>query len=303
MLRELGAVSEDAKREAAAPAAAAPPPLEPAVDSIEKLVGELTTPQMALETKPDPPLLNDRTSIVPILQDQALNASGSDIGILSTESVFDLYQRSLPSAAPPPAAAEAPAVESQPSPAASGPPAASAPPPPPPAAAPAAAPASERPAPPRGAPGPSASATPATQGPLRGVALSSDPAGASAVFDEGKPNAISCTTPCNLSLSADRHTYLVTLAGYRDRRGIIDAGRKSESISLALEARRGQLMVESKNSDARWPIFLNGRNTGQRTPSSFMLSEGDYEVGVEIEGKVVTEKVSIADFGIQRLSF
>jgi tetratricopeptide (TPR) repeat protein len=287
MLDKLGAISGDAKLAAARAPSAPASKVADVADRIDGLVATLTTPQMELEAKPDPPLLSDKAFVTLITQDVDVTGPGS---ILSTEKVFELYQRSLPSAAPPPVPAGQPPAPPGELPAATGEP------------PPAAAPATERPAPPRGAPGPSGSAAPASQGPSRTVTVTSTPAGAAVVFDSD--SALSCKTPCNLPLSAERHTYVATLPGYRDWLGIVDAGRKSDPINLDLEARSGQLMIVSNTPGAHFPIFLNGKSTGQQTPFKFTLDEGEYDIGVEIEGQMVVQtKVPVKGNDIQTLRF
>ena len=105
MLRELTAVSEEARKEAArsAPASATAEP-EP-LALIHELVGPLTDTDMELAAKPAPSLVADKTPVIP-LPDKDLDAGDSSMTLLSTESVYQLFLKGL--APPPPAEASEP---------------------------------------------------------------------------------------------------------------------------------------------------------------------------------------------------
>jgi hypothetical protein len=156
MLKALAEVSPDAARAAESTAAAVrePEPEPPA--RIRQLVGPLTTPAMELTARPHPPLLADRTEVIP-LSDSELDSGENSMALLSTESVFQLYRSALP-AQPPAPSAETP------------PPAGIAASTPPPAAA-------------------------APEAAVDGVSIQTEPAGALVVVDDSTPCTAPCLIP------------------------------------------------------------------------------------------------------------
>jgi len=302
MLKELAAVSDDAKRASAnAPAAAAPPSIEAsAAERIRTTVGELTTPQMELAARSAPPLVDDKTMIVPV-PDEEITSAGSDLMLLSTQSVFTLYQQKAAAQAPPPAAAAPdlgqPGAPSMPA----APPAAQTPPPLPLPAAPE----SGRPSPPgrQAEPPPAAAARTlppsATRGNERTVDVSSLPPGAVAIFDDNP--TVTCAAPCQISLTAGRHTLVATLAGYRMAKKIVQVEeKKATSVMIEMVAKQGFVTVESATPGS--PVFLNGRNTGRLTPATLPLNEGEYEVAVEVDGSLKTQKTTVKDGDFLKVS-
>jgi tetratricopeptide (TPR) repeat protein len=294
MLKELGAVSDEAKRAAdrapegassqAAPAGAA--------DRIRTLVGQLTTPQMELAARPAPALLEDKTNIVPVADDE-LTSARSDLLLLSTESVFTVYQRSATPAGAP-AVPDSPAA---PAPAPTAPPL--------PLSAPPAA--IDRPAPVQRLAEPPTPLAPARQpaaaavvkGSERMVEVASTPAGSLVVFDNNP--AVTCVAPCQIGLTPGRHTLIATLAGHRMAQKIVTIeDKKASSIVIEMVAKQGFLTVESKTPGL--PIFVNGKKTERVTPANLTLDEGEYEVGVEVDGVLKTQSVSVKDGNLMKVS-
>lgn len=290
MLRELGTISADANRASErVPASEAPqpPPKEPAA-LIREQVGPLTNPDMELAVKPEPPLLNDKTPIIPVPDAEIENGS-SDLLLLSTTSIFGLYRQNLTAAA---ASYGTPPQQAR-----------SEPPEPPKDAQPAPAPAAPRAAggletgPSGGAPASSVAKSP--RGTEQTVSIRSTPSGATVLLDD----TLNCVTPCQLALAPLRHTLRATLTGYRDalRIFVVEKGKAPFQMDLPLEEKRGWLNVEAEIPGA--PIFLNGVKTDKRTPARFILKEGTYEVGVEIDAKRSVQKVAIVDEGLAVLKF
>jgi len=289
MLKELAAVSTDAKRAAErdqSPEAAQP--VDPGT-RIRNLVGSLTNPQMELAASPEPALLDDRTPIVPVPDDE-IGGGSSDLMLLSTDSIFALYQRNLGGAAAPAGAAPEqapqetpaePAREAQPAP------------------IPVVPRAREglRPSP----FGASSSSLPArpSKGAEQTMTIRSNPPGAAVLLDD----TVNCVAPCQAPLAPGRHTLHATLAGYRDAYRIfsVERDKAASAIEVSLDAKRGWLNVESEIPGA--PVFLDGHNTGKRTPARFTLNEGTYEVGVDIDGRRSAQKITITDSDVVRLKF
>jgi len=314
MLAELGAVSEDAKREAGRTSAgggetAATNPAE----RIRSLFNILTTPQMELSAKAAPSLVKDDAHVTPI-EDKELTGGHDDLLLLSTDSLFARYQAAAASGSPasPPADARS-AVLASPSPA----PATTSVPAPPDRPAPLAAlPQAERPAtapvpPPATPPAPPANAIVpsapanaivppappqtvlkrAAKGSQQMFTINSNPSGATVVLDSTAD--LSCRTPCEVPLSLGRHDLRANLAGYREVLKIFNVEKKSSSLELAFEAKRGTLAVASETPGLA--VFINGQKSERVTPASLELAEGSYEVGVEKDGKVQSQKIAIKD--------
>jgi hypothetical protein len=298
MLKELAAVSEEAKREAdRAPGAAAPESVPTGgAERIRTLVGPLTTPRMELAARPAAALIDDKTSIVPVL-DEELTSARSDLMLLSTDSVFTLYQRSAAS----PVAA--PAAESQAVPEPSSPAAQPTQPAAPPASGARPNPLFQRQAEPPAVPAPVRQQPPAMAAPAKGsgrmVDVGSTPAGSLVVFDNDP--SISCVAPCQIALAPGRHTLNATLAGHRVAQKIVTVDdKKASSVTVDMVAKEGWLTVESQIAGS--PVFVNGKKTENLTPARLKLAEGEYVIGVEVEGVLKTQTVVMKDTSLMRIS-
>jgi tetratricopeptide (TPR) repeat protein len=309
MLRELGAVSEEAKRAADRAPDAAAPQSAPAsgADQIRTLVGQLTTPQMELAARPAPALVDDKTSIVPIA-DEELSSAKTNLLLLSTDSVFAMYQQraaaaAQPAAAPPAAAplaavppAAAPQAVPEPAPAPAALPSVPAVVAPPPATAPPAGGGRPSPLQRRQAEPPAATAS---RGSERMFGVASSPPGSLVVFDNTP--SLSCVAPCQIPLTPGRHTLVATLAGRRDAQRIVTVEeRKASSVAIEMVAKQGYLTVESKTAGS--PIFVNGKRTQSVTPANLTLAEGEYVIGVEVDGVLKTETVAMKDGDLKKIS-
>jgi tetratricopeptide (TPR) repeat protein len=316
MLRELSAISEEAKIAAARPAAPSPPALPPSAQRIRGLVGALVTPEMELLAQPDPPLRNPTKKVVSV-PDAEITSGQSELGILSTTSIFALYQRDLAAATPVPEPGADAGVVTQPGAAPTPVGGADAPPPAPaparfphpvtPAAADPSAAAPTKPAPdvepakshPAVTPAPAPPGAEIPKGGQR-VDIISEPAGAMIMFDQdGTIGRITCLTPCQLTLPPGRHTFQASLKGYRDAPKIVPVGNKPEMVHVALEQKVGVLQVSS-DPPGRF-VFVNGSATGKVTPTSLRLPEGTHEIRVDIDGSPILKKIEIRDGDIQQL--
>jgi hypothetical protein len=285
MLKELGAISDRGKIQAAsAPGASGGPSNMDTAARLRTLVGQLSSRQMELAAKSDPPLLADKTDIIHV-PDKNLTGPQTNLPFLA-ESIYTLYTRDRPAASVPPAAAPEPAANPPaPAPMAQAPPSAAKPAPmanlPPPLTPP-----------PSAEPTRSLAEAPHVPGELP-VSVVSDPPGAMVTFDGY--NNLNCTAPCQISLGAGRHTWRATHDGYRDGLGVynIEKGKKPVPVNITLDAKLGFVTVESKI--AGLPIFLNGQKTEYQTPSRIKLREGLYKVSVEIDGNMLTQDLNMRD--------
>jgi tetratricopeptide (TPR) repeat protein len=284
MLRELGAISEDAS--AAAGRTPATSQSEPAVEpaaQIRALVGPLASSEVELVVRPAVPLLSDTSCVTPI-PDEEVTGPRSDMAFISTVSIFAMYQRDLARSATRPESLPAP----QPAPV----------PQTPPVATPLAPVRWRRPRSPLGTP-------PRADPPscLRSGASRALPAkGKSSPchwspLRPGLPSwwmaiPLRCLAPCELRLAPGRHSLLATLAGHHDEPRILNVDKgKPLSIDLPLRAKMGYVKVETETPGVA--IYVNGKPAGKVTPAQLPLAEGQYEVGVEIDGQMRTAKVSV----------
>ena len=104
--------------------------------------------------------------------------------------------------------------------------------------------------------------------------LTTSPPGATAVFDS---SGVECITPCNLSLPAGRHTFLLRHAGYRDAQKIINTPDDTGLI-VDLVAMTGTLNLIT--NPAGLTVVVDGREHAQKTPVSLILPVGPHKVQV-----------------------
>lgn len=295
MLKELAAVSDDAKREAQREPASALAQAQPdSAAQIRTLVGSVTRPEMELASQAPHALIEDRTRVYPVA-DPEIEGGGAELGILSTKSVFQMYQQSLAdAAASAPAEQNVPEPENQP--VGAVPRLANAPSSPEPALPGLARPGrlGERPAvvPPE-------VTAPTPTGEPQTVVIETTPPGASVTLDD----SLTCTSPCKPALPPGRHTASFTMPGYRDEHRIfaVDARHPQPFTPVALEQKHGFLNVESDNPALL--IYVDGKATDKRTPARFTLPAGEHVIGIEVDGKLVEKKVDISDNSIVVLKF
>jgi serine/threonine protein kinase len=103
--------------------------------------------------------------------------------------------------------------------------------------------------------------------------LATSPSGAEAVFDYGPK----CTTPCTMTLTPGRHTFVVHSAGYRDARKIIDIPRET---GLIVDLVRATGMLTLASVPAGCAIAVDGQEQAQKTPATLMLAAGTHRIQV-----------------------
>ena len=104
--------------------------------------------------------------------------------------------------------------------------------------------------------------------------LTTSPAGATATFDT---SGIVCTTPCNLTLPAGRHTFVLRHTGYRDTQKIIGIPNDTGLI-VDLVALSGTLHVNTDPPGL--VVIIDGREQPQKTPLNVELPVGPHKVQV-----------------------
>ncbi len=100
-------------------------------------------------------------------------------------------------------------------------------------------------------------------------------------------NAMECTVPCSVMLSAGRHTLLVRSAGYRDASRIIEIPR-DPGLIINLERMVGTLSLTTTPTGLT--VFIDGQEQARKTPATFTLAPGPHRVEV-LKG---TERHAIA---------
>jgi tRNA A-37 threonylcarbamoyl transferase component Bud32 len=159
-------------------------------------------------------------------------------------------------AAPAPSAASAPVVSAEPAPVENK------------TAEPAAAAAAATPKP----------APPARTAPVAAEAafqLTTNPAGAEAVFDGSAD--LHCTTPCSLNLPVGRHTLTLRHDGYREAQRVFTLPN-DPGLIVSLEATTGTLNLVT--NPAGLTIVIDGQEQARKTPASLSLPAGQHRVQV-----------------------
>jgi hypothetical protein len=103
-------------------------------------------------------------------------------------------------------------------------------------------------------------------------ALTTSPAGATVSFDT---SGIECTTPCNLTLPAGRHTFVLRHAGFRETQKIITIPNDTGLI-VDLVPTSGTLNLISNPPGLS--VLIDGREQTQKTPLSVALPVGPHKV-------------------------
>jgi serine/threonine-protein kinase len=105
--------------------------------------------------------------------------------------------------------------------------------------------------------------------------VTTSPAGANVTFD-GDP-ATRCQSPCTVSLTAGRHTFLVQHAGYREAHRIIDVPRDAGLI-VDLAKQMGSLSLITNPPGLT--VIVDGNVQVQKTPANLTLGIGTHRVQV-----------------------
>ncbi len=104
--------------------------------------------------------------------------------------------------------------------------------------------------------------------------LTTSPSGATATFDT---SGIECTTPCNLTLPAGRHVFVLRHAGFRETQKIINIPNDTGLI-VELVPMTGTLNLVT--DPAGLTVVIDGRENPQKTPVSLTLPVGAHKIQV-----------------------
>jgi len=163
------------------------------------------------------------------------------------------------------------------------------------------------PAPPAAAPKtppPATSATPTATPPRTtpggtAVNIATAAPGAQVVADGNQDAA--CTTPCSLTLSTGRRNLLFTQAGHYPERREIQVTREPMSVTVALRAILGTVMISTTPPGAT--VSVDGRGVVGETPLTLKLPFGKHLISATKEGFSPAQKaVEISDDNIATVS-
>jgi serine/threonine-protein kinase len=116
---------------------------------------------------------------------------------------------------------------------------------------------------------------PASAAPKEGTfQLTTSPVGATARFDT---SGIECTTPCNLTLPAGRHVFVLRHAGFRETQKIITIPNDTGLI-VDLVPMTGTLNLIT--DPVGLTVVIDGREHPQKTPVSLTLPVGPHKIQV-----------------------
>jgi serine/threonine-protein kinase len=104
--------------------------------------------------------------------------------------------------------------------------------------------------------------------------LTVSPAGATATFDT---SGIECTTPCNLTLPAGRHSFVLHQAGYRDLQKIINI---PNDTGLIVDLVQMTGTVNLLTDPPGLTVTIDGREHPQKTPVNVTLPVGPHRIQV-----------------------
>jgi serine/threonine protein kinase len=136
-------------------------------------------------------------------------------------------------------------------------------------------------------------APPATPPPATGdrtVQFVTDPLGATLTVDN--LSALSCRTPCMLTLPAGRHVLRTQLDGYRSYPKIVTVPQDND-VFMKLSKAVGSLSITSNPPGAS--IILDGQQQPQTTPAVFHLPPGTHRVRVSRDGVPLDFDVNVPD--------
>jgi serine/threonine protein kinase len=105
--------------------------------------------------------------------------------------------------------------------------------------------------------------------------LTTTPAGATAEFDDNQETT--CHTPCTISLSVGRHTFVVTASGYREARRILEIPHDTGFI-VNLDRQMGTLNLVT--TPPGLTISVDGQEHGSKTPTTLQLTPGSHRIEV-----------------------
>jgi hypothetical protein len=136
------------------------------------------------------------------------------------------------------------------------------------------------------------------------IEVLTDVSGATAVLKGPQGNVLQqCTTPCRFEeVRPGRYGVEISKPGFSTERRIVNArpGNISE-VQLSLRAAVARLQMQSIPAGAE--IFVDGRSTGQRTPTTLNLSPGPHSIRLQRDGYSPYEtSVTLAENDLKALT-
>jgi serine/threonine protein kinase len=118
--------------------------------------------------------------------------------------------------------------------------------------------------------------------------LTTSPAGSEAVFDGDRR----CTTPCKITLSTGRHTFVVRHVGFREAHRIIEIPRDT---GLIVDLAQATGMLTLLSTPSGMTIVIDGKEQPQKTPARLILPEGQHQIQVGQGARTQRFTVDIRD--------
>jgi serine/threonine protein kinase len=105
--------------------------------------------------------------------------------------------------------------------------------------------------------------------------VTTSPAGATVTFDGD--SSTKCKSPCTITLTPGRHTFVAQHAGYRDQHRIIEVPRDA-GVIVDLPKQVGSLSLITNPPGLT--VIVDGKEQPQKTPANLSLSVGPHHVQV-----------------------
>ena len=111
-----------------------------------------------------------------------------------------------------------------------------------------------------------------------------------------------CLTPCRLmELPVGDHAVVAARSGFALQRRSITVGSEGLTVELSLKPEQSTLVIASVPTGGR--IFVDGRDTGERTPSELYVAPGRRLVRV-VKGELQAQRAVVVDSGaLKHLNF
>lgn len=111
------------------------------------------------------------------------------------------------------------------------------------------------------------------------VRVVTSPPGIKVMFD-GQPNLM-CTTPCEMTLAAGRHTLATVASGYREQQRIFLMPEENSQV-MVMERATGTVVIQTTPPGAA--IFIDGRERPEKTPAQITLQAGAHKLALVKDG-------------------
>ena len=134
--------------------------------------------------------------------------------------------------------------------------------------------------------------------PPQAVGIVTSPGGALASLDGH--SAVSCRTPCTMTVPPGRHFLEITLVNYQTEHREINVSNGPQDLAPVVLHREGGTVMLSSNPPGA-SITVNGRAQDKTTPLQLNLPPGSYTIAVSKDGKSDSRTVQVRNGSMQIL--